>query len=197
MISLSKYLSKQFTVAGTSSKKILLFDVDDTLINTTARIGIAKDEQIIKWISNSEFNDYHLGRGESFDFREFNSKKILNKETFTKYWNTLKREYNKGTHIGIITARSIGNEIRKFFLRNGIDIKKELVFAVGDPKYPFQGTIQQKKAQTIELLSKLGYNTFVFFDDNEDNLKQAKQLEHKLNIKVNIVKVQKTYFPAI
>ena len=74
-------------------------------------------------------------------------------------------------------------------MKNGIDIKKELVFAVGDPSYPFEGTVQQKKAQTSELLSKLGYNTFIFFDDNEGNLEQAKNLEHKLNIKIHTVKV--------
>ena len=188
MLSLSKYLNKQFTVGGTASKKLIIFDVDDTLIHTTAKVGVRKGDDV-KWIDNSEFNDYKLKRGETFDFSQFEDPKILRKETFTKYWDTLKREYAKGTHIAIITARSIGNEIRKFFLKNGIDIKKELVFAVGDDKYPFQGSVQEKKSQTIEFLSRLGYNTFIFFDDNEENLKQAKNLEHKLNIKIHTVKV--------
>lgn len=187
MIPLSKYLDKQFTVARTISKKILLFDVDDTLIHTTARIGIRKDGEIVKWISNDVYNTYKLKKGEKFDYSEFSDPKILRKETFTKYWDTLKREYAKGTHIGIITARPIGNEIRKFFLKNGVDIKKELVFAVGDPNYPFQGSVQEKKAHTIEFLSKLGYETFIFFDDNEENLKSAKAME-RLGIKIHTVK---------
>lgn len=190
MIPLAKYINNhmEFTVGGTSSHKLLIFDMDDTLIHTKARVGIRKGDDV-RWISNAEFNDYQLKKGETFDFSEFDDPAILNKSTFTKYWDTLKREYNKGTHIAIITARAIGKEIRKFFLRNGIDIKKELVFAVGDPKYPFQGTIQEKKAQTIELLNKIGYDTFVFFDDNEANLEQAEKLEHKLNLKIHTVKV--------
>ena len=59
MIPLSKYLNKQFTVAGTTSKKLIIFDVDDTLIHTTAKIGVRKGDDI-KWIENSEFNDYKL-----------------------------------------------------------------------------------------------------------------------------------------
>jgi len=189
MIPLSKYIGKQFTAGGTTSQKIILFDVDDTLIETTAKIGIKKGSRIVDKIDNKEFNDYRLKPGEEFDFQEFNDPNILYKEKFTPYWETLKREYRKGTHIGILTARSIGESIRKFFLNNGIDIKPELVFAVGDPKYPFQGTVQERKAKTIELLYKIGYKEFVFFDDNEGNLEEAKRLEHKFDIKIHTVKV--------
>lgn len=186
MKSLRDYI---FTVGGTVSDKILVFDVDDTLINTTAKILLMDENGLVRKMTNSEYNDYRRKPNEWFDYREFDDPKILNKETFTRYWNTLKREYKKGTHISIITARSIGNEIRKFFLRNGIDIKKELVFAVGDKDYQFSGTVQEKKAKTIEYLHSLGYNTFVFFDDNEGNLKTAKELEKKLDIKIHTVRV--------
>lgn len=188
MLPLSKYLNKQFTAGGTVSRKLLIFDVDDTLIHTSARIGIVKDGEITKYISNQEYNDYRLKPGESFDYSEFNDTDILSHESFTKYWKTLKREYARGTHISIITARSIGPQIREFFLKHGIDIKRELVFAVGDKHYPFPGSIQERKAKTIELLHRIGYNTFVFFDDNEGNLESAKQLERKFDIKIHTVK---------
>ena len=51
MLSLSNYLEREFTVNGTKSNRIILFDVDDTLIHTTARIGIKRDGKIIKKIS--------------------------------------------------------------------------------------------------------------------------------------------------
>ena len=189
MISLSQYIkNKSFTVGGTTSHKLLIFDVDDTLINTTAKIWLMNKKGLVKKITNSEYNTYKKKPDEWFDYREFDDPRILQKETFTKYWRTLKREYHKGTHISLITARSIGCEIRDFFIKNGIDIKPELVFAVGDKDYQFSGTIQEKKAKTIELLSKLGYDTFVFFDDNEENLQTAKKLEKKLDIKIHTVK---------
>lgn len=190
MLSLSNYLEREFTVNGTKSNRILLFDVDDTLIHTTARIGIKRDGKIIKKISNSTYNEYTLKPGEEFDYSEFDDPKILYNEEFTKYWKTLKREYNKGTHIGIITARGDVDMIFNFFKKNHIEIKKELVFAVGDPKMKLNGTIADRKSNVISKLVLLGYKTFVFFDDNETNLRFAKELEKKYNkIKIITVKV--------
>lgn len=190
MLSLSNYLEREFTVNGTKSNRIILFDVDDTLIHTTARIGIKRDGKIIKKISNSAYNEYTLKPGEEFDYSEFDDPKILYNEEFTKYWKTLKREYNKGTHIGIITARGDVDMIFNFFKKNHIEIKKELVFAVGDPKMKLNGTIADRKSNVISKLVLLGYKTFVFFDDNETNLRFAKELEKKYNkIKIITVKV--------
>ena len=185
-----KYLLNEgFTVANTKSDKIILFDLDDTIIHTTAEIGVVKDGAIIKKISNAEFNNYRLGYGESFDFGEFDDPHILSKSTFTPYWETLKREYRKGTHIGILTARGDSKMIKQFFLDNGIRIKDELVMAVSDPKLGLMGSVQQKKAEMIGYLVNAGYKTFVFFDDNEPNLIAAKALEKLFHIKVQTVKV--------
>ena len=193
MISLSEHLKDRiqagFTVNKTRSNKIMLFDLDDTIIHTTAEIMIIKDKKVIKKISNTEFNNYTLKPGESFNFGEFDDPNILAREEFTKYWNTLKREYNKGTHIGIITARGNCNMIRQFFIKNGIRIKDELIIAINDPSLGLKGTIQEKKAEAISILAKGGYDLFIFFDDNEPNLKAAKKLENDYHIKVQTVKV--------
>ena len=193
MISLNEHLRNKiqfgFTVNKTSSNKIILFDLDDTIINTTAEIMVIKDGKCIKRLSNSEFNNYTLKRGESFDFGEFDDPNILAGETFTKYWETLKREYKKGTHIGILTARSNSNMIKQFFLHNGIRIKDELVIAINDASLGLKGTIQQRKAEAIGILAAAGYDLFIFFDDNEPNLKVAKELENTYNITVQAVKV--------
>lgn len=193
MISLKEHLRNKiqigFTVNKTTSNKIILFDLDDTLIHTTAEIMIIKDNKCIKKLSNSEFNDYILKPGESFDFGEFDDPEILAGSKFTQYWKTLKREYCKGTHIGILTARSDCSMIKKFFLNNGIRIKDELVIAINDSSLGLKGTIQQRKAEAIGILANAGYDLFVFFDDNDPNLKAAKQLEKTYNITVQTVKV--------
>lgn len=189
MLSLSDYIAKEFTVNGTKSSRILLFDVDDTLIHTTAQIGVVKRGKLVKKITNDEFNEYKLKPGEEFDFSEFDDPHILNNETFTPYWKTLKREYMKGTHIGIITARGDCEMIYRFFKNKGIEIKRDLVFAVGDPKMQLMGTVAEKKSIIISKLAWLGYRTFVFFDDNETNLKFAKSLESRYKIKIITVKV--------
>lgn len=191
MRSLKEYITEQFTVAGTKSEKILLFDVDDTLIHSDVNVYVTKNGSVVKKLSSSEFNTYHLKDGEEFDFHEFNDEDILNNNSiFLKYWNTLKREYNNGVHIGIITARSDSEMFHKFFIKNGIDIKQELIFAINDPKLHLSGdTIEAKKANAIKRLIRWGYKTFVFFDDNKDNLKTAKELENKYkDIRVHTVK---------
>ena len=178
-----------FTVGNTTSNKIILFDLDDTIIDTIAEIGVVKGGKVIKRLPNAEFNDYVLGPGESFDFGEFDDPILLDQSPFTKYWNTLKREYKKGTHIGILTARSDCRMIKEFFLKNGIRIKDELVIAINDPTLGLKGSIQEKKTEAIRILAGVGYDNFIFFDDNEPNLKSAKALESQLNIKVTTVKV--------
>lgn len=189
MLSLSDYIAKEFTVNGTKSNRIILFDVDDTLVHTTAKIGVMKHGKLIKLISNTDFNEYNPAPGEEFDFSEFDDPTILDGESFTKYWSTLKREYRKGTHIGILTARSDCDMIYNFFKKKGIEIKRELVFAISDPALKLSGSVAERKSAIISKLAWLGYRTFIFFDDNEKNLKIAKDLEKTYNIKVITVKV--------
>lgn len=176
-MNLKTKIEEPFTVAGTVSNKILIFDIDDTLIYSNATIYVVKDGKRIKELTPAEYNNYVWQEGESFDYSNFDSSKLLNSANFTKYWDTLKREYAKGTHIAILTARGKPAMVKKFFLNNGIDIKKKLIFCCAYSKFPWKGPIQYKKAKTIEYLTLLGYNTLVFFDDNLYNLKMAKQLE--------------------
>ena len=151
MMSLRRHLKDRiqlgFTVNKTYSNKIILFDLDDTIIHTTAEIMIIKDDKIIKRISNTEFNNYTLKHGERFDFKEFDDPTILTNEEFTPYWDTLKREYNKGTHVGILTARGDCKMIKQFFNDKGIRIKDELIIAVNDPHLGLSGSIQERKAE--------------------------------------------------
>jgi FMN phosphatase YigB (HAD superfamily) len=193
MISLNEHLKNKiqfgFTVNHTKSDKIMLFDLDDTIIHTTAEIMVIKNGVCIKKLSNTEFNNYTLKQGESFDFGEFEDPNILASSKFTPYWNTLKREYNRGTHIGILTARSNCDMIKKFFLNNGIRIKDELIIAINDEQLGLNGTIHERKAEAISILANAGYKLFIFFDDNEPNLIAAKKLENKYDITVKTVKV--------
>ena len=183
-MNLKTKIEEPFTVAGTVSNKILIFDIDDTLIYSNATIYVVKDGKRIKELTPAEYNNYVWQEGETFDYSNFDSSKLLNSANFTKYWDTLKREYAKGTHIAILTARGKPAMIKKFFLNNGIDIKDDLIFCCAYSKFPWKGPIQYKKAKVIEYLTLLGYNTLVFFDDNLYNLEMAKQLEDLYPIKI-------------
>ena len=89
----------------------------------------------------------------------------------------------------VVTQHLLCDMIYNFFKKKGIEIKRELVFAIGDPKMKLVGSVAKRKATIISKLAWLGYRTFVFFDDNEANLKSAKDLEKLYNIKIVTVKV--------
>jgi FMN phosphatase YigB (HAD superfamily) len=190
MINLRDYILEKFSVAGNESDKILLFDVDDTLLKSEVQVHVVKGGKLLRKLSSSEYNSYKLQPGEDFDYVEFEDPKILNnKSVFLKYWDTLQREYKNGAHIGILTARSNSDMFYDFFKNHGVTIKKELVFAINDPKLGLKGnTIEDRKANAIKRLIDWGYKTIVFFDDNVNNLKSAKKLEDKYDIKVHTVK---------
>ena len=52
-------------------KDLVIFDIDDTLLHTTAKIRVIKDGRPVRELTNQEFNNYKLQPGEEFDFGEF------------------------------------------------------------------------------------------------------------------------------
>ena len=93
-MNLKSKIDEPFSVAGTVSNKILIFDIDDTLIYSNATIYVVKDGKRIKELTPAEYNEYVWQEGESFDYSNFDSSKLLNSANFTKYWDTLKNEYS-------------------------------------------------------------------------------------------------------
>lgn len=190
MITLSKYLGKRFSVAGSYSDRLLVFDLDDTLIHSKANVVVKRGNKTMV-LTPQDFNSYTWKEGDMVDYSQFRSDEILDSAELTKYWRTLEREYRKGTHICILTARGDQDMVWRFFKRKGIEIKNELVIAVEDPKFGLSGTVAQKKREAIESLVDLGYRTFVFFDDSQENLDYAKSLENefsRLGVRIKTVK---------
>lgn len=184
-VRLIKDVPGRLHVGGTYSNKLLIFDIDDTLLITDTKVFVTKGGRIVRTLSSAEFNDDVLRPGERYDYSDFLSLKTMKRGVFTPYIKTLRREYAKGTHICILTARNITDKIKQFFLDAGIDIKDELIIAVNDPKQPYTGNVAQRKSQAISSLIEKGeYETIVFFDDNKENLRQAETVCKALGVKL-------------
>lgn len=192
MVNISKYKDFEHIgnkVNGKYSPRVMVFDIDDTILKSVAKVKVMDEEgNMIADLTSSEYNSYKLNPGEHFDYTEFRDLDILLKSKMTKYWSRLKEEYSKGTHISIITARGGKDIIYEFFKRKGITIKYELIYAVGD--FNNGKTVAENKSYCIEDLIKNGYNTLIFFDDNEDNLAFAANVGRKHDVKVVTVHVQ-------
>ena len=183
---------KEAKIKGTKVGRLAVFDLDDTLIISSAKIQVlSKKGKVIKSLTPAEFNFFQMDpKKHTLSFDEFESAEILRDAEFIAHiLEKLKNYYLSGVHVCILTARSSSSMIRTFFLENGIDIHPDLVIAVNDPKYSFKGSIAQKKSQALRQLIEEGYHDFIFFDDNQENLDHAKELEKESDVKVETVKV--------
>ncbi len=183
---------QEANIKGTKAGRLAVFDLDDTLILSTAKIQVLnKKGKVIKSLTPAEFNFFKLDpKKHSLSFDEFESAEILREAEFIAHiLEKLKIYYSSGVHVCILTARSSSSMIRSFFMENGIDIHPDLVIAVNDPKYQFKGNIAQKKSEALRGLIANGYHDFIFFDDNQENLDHAKELEKEADVKVETVKV--------
>ena len=179
-------------IKGEISKKLIIFDLDDTLIKTDARVKIldSKTGETLKELDNKGFANFVKKKGFVINFEDFESPELLRKGRIIKnIFGILKKAYLKKTHIAILTARSSSELVRNFFLEHGIDIHTDLVIAVGDNKFKSIDSIPEKKRDEIKNLIDQGYTDLVFFDDNEDNLRLAKRVEGYKGAKIKTIKV--------
>ena len=91
---------------------LTIFDIDDTLFHTTAKIAVVKNGKVVRELSNQEFNTYKLKAGEEFDFHQFRSSKKFREESrpITRMMNKMKTilrntENNPKSRVIILTAR--------------------------------------------------------------------------------------------
>lgn len=179
-------------IKGKRSETLAIFDLDDTLIVSDAKIQVLdkNTHQVIKTLTPAEFNFFKPNKKVNLSFKEFEDYDILKRSKFiTSVLDKLLQFYKAGTHVSIVTARGSTNMISRFFLENGIPIHNDLVIAVNDPQYKFTGSVAERKKQALHTLINQGYEKFIFFDDNEDNLRLAKELEKDRNVTVKTVKV--------
>lgn len=186
------------TPPGPSRRRsIHLFDLDDTLIQTTARVLVTDSEgRLLKALSPAEFTGYARAPGEHFDFREFSDLGILSRGLVVRYTRTIiDTIVRRGTrsHFGILTARSDKHLHAPFLIRLfrslfGIRLAKEHIFAVSDARFAgykdrlserrFASlSIAERKALVIaEDLVGRGFNDISFYDDSRENLESFQVL---------------------
>ena len=122
-------------------KGLTMFDVDETMFITKAKVNVVKNGKIIKKLNNQEFNAYKKKPGEEFDFGEFKNAKVFNTTStpiarmIDKVKVILKNAIRKGSKVIIVTARPNFDNKKLFldtFRKQGIDIDKIYVERAGN-----------------------------------------------------------------
>jgi hypothetical protein len=181
-----------FKLKDIKGSKLIIFDLDDTLIKTDAKIKILnrKTKKIIGELTPEEFNEFEQKPHHSLNFDDFECPEILRTGRFIhSIFNKLKSYYKRGIPVSIVTARSSSALVRDFFLENGIDIHPDLVIAINDPLFGYAGNIAERKQKAITCLIDSGYTDLVFFDDNDDNLRLAKDVEGYKGSRIKLIRV--------
>lgn len=186
-------LKENRVIKGNKNRDIVIFDLDDTIVVTDAKIKVVdpKTDKVIKSMTPAEFNQYEKNPKHVLSFEDFESPEILKQgKLIHSIFRQLKKFYKRGIPVAIITARSSSELVRNFFLMHGIDIHRELVIAVNDPQYGYTGTVEQKKQQAmLEIIDK-GFVWVYFFDDHTKNLKAAKEIEKlRDGVEIKTIKV--------
>jgi len=167
--------------AKTVNTQAYCFDFDETIVQTDAKIHIVKNGKRIKSLDSNEHKLHKLKKGESEDYSDLADPRILMKGRKYKMWPELERISNlkkMGDDIGlyIITARSEKSKfpIFNFLKREKILIDLNHVITVGNDDGIHINTAVLKK-DVLEDIKK-DYDEIFFFDDYEENIKQANKI---------------------
>ena len=179
MLKFKEYITEQ------TQGYLTIFDIDDTLFHTTAKIIIRKSGKAIKKLTSGDFNSYKLGPGESADFSEFEDAEKFNKESkpITKMFNKAKAlladtHKHPNNKVIIVTARPDSDNKKKF-----LDTFRKYNFDIDDVRVERAGKISalsapQSKAIIIHNYLKTNkFNKVRLFDDSINNLKEFLKLE--------------------
>ncbi len=168
----------------TDSRELVIFDIDDTLLHTTALINVVRDGKVIRTLTNQEFNNYKLGPGEEFDFGQFRDADKFEEESIPigPMLDKLRADLAAGKNVVMLTARADFNNqkpVWRTFKRHGIDINRDVhLFRAGN--LPGDNSPAVKKAIHVsEWLSTGKYKKVTMYDDSEKNLAVFKSLEKR------------------
>ena len=179
MVKFKQFLEEQ------SGKGLTIFDIDETMFKTSAKVEVKKNGKTIKKLDNQQFNNYKLKTGEKFDFGQFTNAEIFNKTStpiarmINKVKDILKNATNRGSRLIIVTARPNFDNKDLFldtFRNQGIDIDKIYVERAGN-----LGTgpaAENKKVIFRKYLDQKIFKRIRLFDDAKSNLKAFLSLQN-------------------
>lgn len=157
-----------------------VWDIDDTLGKTDARVSVMKDGKVIKILDPGQFNSYDLKPGESFNFSQFRSGKIF-RDTFKPISSVLDRakdivwNQSENSQSIILTARADFEDHKEFlqtFRDHGFPIDHVYVERAGNlSKLKSDSKAHINKGVILKRYMSSGkYDRVRMWDDHEANL---------------------------
>ena len=166
---------------------LTIFDVDDTLFHTSAKIQVKNGDKIVKTLTSSEYNTYQLRPGETYDYSEFRSAAILSKGSapiapMVQKLRAIQKKVMRSPldRTIIVTARDdfdSKKEVVKFFQSHGIDVDNEVYI---ERSGKLGGKTHENKKKVFEHYLDTGvYRRVRLYDDAKSNLDALLDLSAK------------------
>jgi hypothetical protein len=164
------------------TKKLRVFDFDDTLVKTNSFIYIKHGDGKKSKLTPGEYAVYEPKSDDKFDFSDFEKVKQPQEiKGVTKLLKTVAKSEGE-RKVVILTARSAYKPVKSYLEDIGLEGIYVVALADADP---------QKKADWIEDKIKKGYNDVFFIDDSHKNVAAVGKLKEKYpNIKMKVQHVK-------
>ena len=170
---------KKFVGSGT----LTIFDIDETLFHTKAKVAVVKDGKVVRMLDNQEFNTYKRKAGEEYDFKEFKSADVFRKTSvpvvkmIEKAKAIVKAKKNPHSRAIICTARADFDNKKMFlqtFRDHGLPIDEMHVERAGN--LGIDSSAEAKKVIFRKYLNTQNYTKSRLYDDAMSNLKAFLEL---------------------
>jgi hypothetical protein len=163
--------------------KLVIFDIDDTLVHTQTKVNVIKDGRVTRELNSHDFTHYKLQDGEQFDFENFRNAHDFfhNSKPIIPMMNQLKQDIATGNKVVMVTARADFDDRELFldtFRKYGVDMGKVHVYRAGNMTQKVQ-TEEKKKIIIRKLLDQGNYTKAIMYDDAEPNLQSFVELKQE------------------
>lgn len=164
-------------------KSLYIFDIDDTLFQTTARAKVTNSMGEVKYLNSQELKDFKIKDDEIICFAEFkDSKKFVTESQpinpIIKRAQDCIKKAVYGSKTILLTARS-DFDCKDLFLEylksSGLDINHIYVERAGN--FAKLKTAEAKKLIISKYLESHQYQAAYLFDDSMDNIQSFVQLK--------------------
>ena len=161
--------------------KLVIFDIDDTLVHTQTKVHVVKDGEVTKELNSHDFTHYKLQPGEQFDFENFRNAHDFfhNSKPIIPMMDQLKQDIATGNKVVMVTARADFDDRELFldtFRKYGVDMSRVHVYRAGNMTGKMQ-TEEKKKIIIRNLLDKGNYTKAIMYDDAVPNLESFVELK--------------------
>ncbi len=162
------------TATKIQPRKLVIFDIDDTLVHTATKVHVIRDNQVVKSLNSHEFTHYKLQPEEQFDFGAFSDAKEFAEQSkpIIPMIEQLNNDINTGNKVVMVTARADFDNKELFlntFRKYGVDMNHAHVYRSGNMtnKIPIE---EKKKIIIRNLLDAVPYTKAIMYDDALPNL---------------------------